>query len=39
MVLDHQPLTLMVALATLGLSIFLFMVVPKGFFPQQTPAA
>ena len=34
-VLDHQPLTLMVALATLGLSIFLFKVVPKGFFPQQ----
>jgi len=34
-VLDHQPLTLTVALATLGLSIFLFMVVPKGFFPQQ----
>jgi multidrug efflux pump len=34
-VLDHQPLTLMVALATLGLSIFLFMYVPKGFFPQQ----
>ena len=34
-VLDHQPLTLMVALATLGLSIFLFRVVPKGFFPQQ----
>ncbi len=34
-VLDHQPLTLMVALATLGFSIFLFMVVPKGFFPQQ----
>ena len=34
-VLDHQPLTLMVALATLAFSIFLFMVVPKGFFPQQ----
>ncbi len=34
-VLDHQPFTLMVALATLGLSIFLFKVVPKGFFPQQ----
>ncbi|HWJ39901.1 MAG TPA: multidrug efflux RND transporter permease subunit [Candidatus Limnocylindrales bacterium] len=34
-VLDHQPLTLMVALGTLALSIFLFMVVPKGFFPQQ----
>ena len=34
-VLDHQPLTLTVALATLALSIYLFMVVPKGFFPQQ----
>ncbi len=34
-VLDHQPFTLTVALATLGLSIFLFRVVPKGFFPQQ----
>ena len=34
-VLDHQPLTLVVALATLALSIFLFTVVPKGFFPQQ----
>jgi multidrug efflux pump len=34
-VLDHQPLTLMVALGTLALSIFLFTVVPKGFFPQQ----
>jgi len=34
-VLDHQPFTLMVALAMLGLSIFLFRVVPKGFFPQQ----
>ncbi len=34
-VLDHQPLTLMVFFATLGLSIFLFEFVPKGFFPQQ----
>jgi multidrug efflux pump len=34
-VLDHQPLTLMVALGTLALSVFLFTVVPKGFFPQQ----
>ncbi len=34
-VLDHQPLTLAVALGTLALSIYLFMVVPKGFFPQQ----
>ena len=32
---DHQPLTLTVVLATIGLSIFLFLVVPKGFFPQQ----
>ncbi|HZC45975.1 MAG TPA: efflux RND transporter permease subunit, partial [Candidatus Acidoferrum sp.] len=34
-VLDHQPLTLAVALGTLALSIYLFMTVPKGFFPQQ----
>jgi multidrug efflux pump len=34
-VLDHQPLTLMVALGTLALSIYLFIFVPKGFFPQQ----
>jgi multidrug efflux pump len=34
-ILDHQPFTLMVFFATLGLSIYLFMVVPKGFFPQQ----
>ena len=34
-VLDHQPLTLVVALGTLALSVFLFTVVPKGFFPQQ----
>ena len=34
-VLDHQPFTLMVFLVTLGFSIFLFKVVPKGFFPQQ----
>jgi multidrug efflux pump len=34
-VLDHQPFTLMVFLVTLGLSIYLFKVVPKGFFPQQ----
>jgi multidrug efflux pump len=34
-ILDHQPLTLAVALGTLALSVFLFAVVPKGFFPQQ----
>lgn len=34
-VLKHQPLTLMVAGASLALTVFLYMVVPKGFFPVQ----
>jgi multidrug efflux pump len=34
-VLEHQPFTLLVTLATLGLTIFLFIVIPKGFFPVQ----
>eukprot|EP01133_Synstelium_polycarpum_P002019 gene2019-2300_t len=34
-VLRHQPLTLLVAIATLGLTVVLYMVVPKGFFPVQ----
>jgi multidrug efflux pump len=34
-VLNHQPLTLLVALATLGLTVVLYAVVPKGFFPVQ----
>jgi multidrug efflux pump len=34
-VLRHQPLTLLVAIATLALTVFLYMVVPKGFFPVQ----
>ncbi|MCE4053023.1 MdtB/MuxB family multidrug efflux RND transporter permease subunit [Pseudomonas sp. Au-Pse12] len=34
-VLKHQFLTLMVAVGTLGLTVFLYMVVPKGFFPVQ----
>ncbi len=34
-VLDHQWLTLLVALATLGATIFLYIVIPKGFFPVQ----
>jgi multidrug efflux pump len=34
-VLDHQPLTLLVALATLALTVFLYIVIPKGFFPVQ----
>ena len=31
----HRFLTLLVFFATLGLTIYLFMVIPKGFFPQQ----
>ncbi len=34
-VLDHQPLTLLVAVATLALTVFLYVVIPKGFFPIQ----
>jgi multidrug efflux pump len=34
-VLDHQPLTLLVAVATLGLTVFLYIIIPKGFFPVQ----
>jgi hydrophobe/amphiphile efflux-1 (HAE1) family protein len=34
-VLRHQPLTLLVTIATACLSVYLYMLVPKGFFPQQ----
>ncbi|HLH38935.1 MAG TPA: multidrug efflux RND transporter permease subunit [Bryobacteraceae bacterium] len=34
-VLDHQPVTLAITLATVALSVFLYIRVPKGFFPQQ----
>lgn len=34
-VLRHQPLTLLVAIATLGLTVVLYLIVPKGFFPVQ----
>ncbi len=34
-VLRHQPLTLFVAIATFGLTILLYVVIPKGFFPVQ----
>src|SRR4051812_4946715 len=34
-VLRHQAITLGVLLATIAATAFLFMVVPKGFFPQQ----
>ncbi len=34
-VLGHQTLTLLVAVATLGLTVVLYLAVPKGFFPVQ----
>jgi multidrug efflux pump len=34
-VLDHQPLTLLVAVGTLVLTVVLYAVIPKGFFPVQ----
>jgi multidrug efflux pump len=33
--LRFHPLTMLVTLATLGLTIYLYIIVPKGFFPQQ----
>ena len=34
-VLNHQRLTLMVAIATFAVTALLYVMVPKGFFPQQ----
>ncbi len=34
-VLRRQPLTLLVAIATLALTVLLYLAVPKGFFPVQ----
>ena len=34
-VLRHQPLMLVVTAATICFSVYLYIVVPKGFFPQQ----
>jgi multidrug efflux pump len=34
-VLDHQSLTLLVAVVTLGVTVLLYTFVPKGFFPVQ----
>jgi multidrug efflux pump len=34
-VLEHSAITLAVLFLTVGLNIYLFWVVPKGFFPQQ----
>ncbi|HUA85826.1 MAG TPA: multidrug efflux RND transporter permease subunit [Bryobacteraceae bacterium] len=34
-VLRQQPLMLVVTLSTIALSVYLYIVIPKGFFPQQ----
>jgi hydrophobe/amphiphile efflux-1 (HAE1) family protein len=34
-VLDHSLLVLIIFIATVALNVFLFIVIPKGFFPQQ----
>jgi multidrug efflux pump len=34
-VLRHQPLTLAITVIAIALNVFLYIVVPKGFFPQQ----
>jgi multidrug efflux pump len=34
-VLDHQPLTMIVFLVTLVLTVILYLAIPKGFFPLQ----
>jgi len=38
-VLRHQFATLVVAIGTLGLTVYLYQVVPKGFFPVQDTGA
>ena len=38
-VLRHQPLTLLVAAGTVALTVYLYIVVPKGFFPVQDTGA
>jgi multidrug efflux pump len=34
-VLDRSIYTLLVAILTVGLSVYLYVIIPKGFFPQQ----
>jgi len=34
-VLEHQPLTLFIALLTMAVTVWLYIIVPKGFFPVQ----
>jgi multidrug efflux pump len=37
-VLNHQPLMLAVTIAAVCLNVYLYIVIPKGFFPQQDTA-
>lgn len=34
-VLRHQVITLLITLSTIGLTVYLYVIIPKGFFPQQ----
>src|SRR5207302_1752034 len=34
-VLRHEPLMLLVTIATVAFTVYLYVIVPKGFFPQQ----
>jgi len=34
-VLDHQPLVLLITFLTISVNIYLYYIIPKGFFPQQ----
>ncbi|HZS12224.1 MAG TPA: efflux RND transporter permease subunit, partial [Nitrospirales bacterium] len=38
-VLEHQPAVLLIAIGTLVLTVLLYLVVPKGFFPVQDTGA
>jgi len=38
-VLRHQPATLLVALLTVGITIWLYIIMPKGFLPDQETGA
>jgi multidrug efflux pump len=38
-VLDRQPATLLVAIGTLALTVLLYVLIPKGFFPVQDTGA
>src|SRR3954465_13976842 len=34
-VLDHQPLVLLITFLTISVNVYLYYIIPKGFFPQQ----